>query len=31
MSYSHTLQIYGDHDFLHSYISNETAAKAFLE
>ena len=26
MSYSHTLQIYGDHDFLHSYISDETAA-----
>lgn len=26
MSYSNTLQIYGDHDFLHSYISDETAA-----
>ena len=26
MRYSHTLQIYGDHDFLRSYISDETAA-----
>lgn len=26
MSNSHTLQIYGDHDFRHSYISDETAA-----
>ena len=26
MSYSHTLQIYSDRDFLRSYISDETAA-----